>query len=399
MKHKIILMVLTFYLIASLAFAQVDKATGTLTNDATQARLRLAHFVYGSENVDWLVNGEVAVNGGQAQVNIPVGFITGYLYLSPETYSVAVVPTGKAMDESLLGPLEVDAKAGHRYTIVMIGQVEDKKLSSLLIDETAELEKVRISADQNILFLVNNLAGTQTIDLDQDGRGPRGVVYGGVGVAPLQVGRYKYVAITADGDPNILIDSGGYSGYGERPADDVLIGYSGRFPGALGEDFDVWNSSPVSDLNTIYFLQSFSDAGFESDYQAATFDTFLAAVKTAGLTDLLITGGPYLVWPPTDEAFAALPKDQLDALMADPKALGNLVRNHIIEGYVPRGSTSKTPGGILDRSFTNLLGTTMTVGDGYTINGANVDGGIGSMYVSNGTQIHQITKVLLPLSQ
>lgn len=196
-----------------------------------------------------------------------------------------------------------------------------------------------------------------------------------------------------------MIDSGGYSGYGERPADDVLIGYSGRFPGTLGEDFDVWNSSPVSDLNTMDFLESFSDAGFESDYQAATFDTFLAAVKTAGLTDLLTTGGPYLVWPPTDAAFATLPKDQLDALMGDPKALGDLVRNHIIEGYVPRGSTSKTPGGTLDRNFTNLLGATMTVGDGYTINGASVDGGIGSMYVANGTQVHPITTVLLLPSQ
>lgn len=191
MKHKISLMLLTVYLASSFVLAQVDKATGTVTNDAMMSRLRLAHFVYGSLEVDWLVNGEVAVNGGQEQVSIPVGFVTGYLYIAPGTYSVAVVPTGKAVDEALLGPLEVDAKAGHRYTVVMIGQVEDKKLSSLLIDETAELEKVRTSADQNILFLVNNLAGTQTIDLDQDGRGPRGVAYSGFGVAPLQIGRYE----------------------------------------------------------------------------------------------------------------------------------------------------------------------------------------------------------------
>jgi len=41
----------------------------------------------------------------------------------------------------------------------------------------------------------------------------------------------------------------------------------------------------------------------------------LAAIKTAGLTDMLVTGGPYLVLAPTDEAFAALPKETRDALL------------------------------------------------------------------------------------
>src|SRR5689334_5495983 len=40
-------------------------------NDATQARLRLGPFVVGGPNMDLFVNGAVAVNGGQAQVNIP----------------------------------------------------------------------------------------------------------------------------------------------------------------------------------------------------------------------------------------------------------------------------------------------------------------------------------------
>ena len=81
MKHKLITIVLALHFISSLIFAQVDKLTGTVTNDATMARLRLAHFVFGGPNVDWFVNGEVAVNGGQEQVNIPVGYINGYLYL------------------------------------------------------------------------------------------------------------------------------------------------------------------------------------------------------------------------------------------------------------------------------------------------------------------------------
>jgi uncharacterized surface protein with fasciclin (FAS1) repeats len=65
-----------------------------------------------------------------------------------------------------------------------------------------------------------------------------------------------------------------------------------------------------------------------------------------------------------DSAFAALPKDKLDVLMADPKLAGDLIRNHIVAGYIPRGSLSKTPGGPFDPTFTNLLGAPITVGGG-----------------------------------
>ena len=65
---------------------------------------------------------------------------------------------------------------------------------------------------------------------------------------------------------------------------------------------------------------------------APTNSTFLAALKATGLSDMLAHGGPYLVFAPTDEAFAALGKDKLDALMSDRQALTNLLRRHIVQG-------------------------------------------------------------------
>jgi Domain of unknown function (DUF4397) len=120
MKHKIGLTLFAFYLITSLALAQVDKATGTVTNDATQARLRVANFVFGSPNIDLLLNGEIALNPTQAQANMPCCQVSGYMYLSPRTYNVAVVPTGKSMDEAMIA-LDVTLEVGHRYTVAMIG--------------------------------------------------------------------------------------------------------------------------------------------------------------------------------------------------------------------------------------------------------------------------------------
>ncbi len=397
MKYKLIVIVLALQFIASLALAQTDKLTGTVTNDATMARLRLAHLVFGGPNVDWFVNGEIAVNGGQEQVNIPVGYINGYLYLEPGTYNFTIVPTGKTAAEVLL-ETDVTVVAGHRYTLAMIGQLEDEKLSSLVIDETAELQKLSASKDQQVYFIVNNLAGAKTLDIDEDGHGIRGLPYTSLGVTPIPAGKYKHFEITANGDPKAVIDSGDYGGYGERPGADVLFGLFGHFPGTLGKDFDYYDASPSSQLNTLEFLQNFSGMGFEADYQAVTFDTFLKAVEIAGLKDVLTTGDPLLVLPPTDLAFAELPKEQLDALMADPKALADVLRNHIIEAYVPKGALATTPGDPFERSFTNLLGETTTIGDGYTVNGLNV-GDIGSIFTVNGTQVHPITKVLLPDSQ
>jgi uncharacterized surface protein with fasciclin (FAS1) repeats len=154
-------------------------------------------------------------------------------------------------------------------------------------------------------------------------------------------------------------------------------------------------------LPAIDFLKGFSGKHVSIDGNPISFDTFLAALKTAGLTDLLTTDGPYLLLPPTDAAFADLTKAQRDTLLADPKALADLLRSYIIAGYVPKGSLVQAPGGSINRSFTNLQGTKIVLrndGNGITVNGADV-GDLPSTFVANGTQIHPITTVLLPAAK
>ena len=93
------------------------------------------------------------------------------------------------------------------------------------------------------------------------------------------------------------------------------------------------SGAATSDLNTIDFLQGITTENARIG-GVPSYATFLAAVKTAGLTDLFTSGGPHVVFAPTDKAFVALPKDQLDALLADPNAL----RAYIVEGYYPTGT-------------------------------------------------------------
>merc|ERR1711872_112467 len=58
----------------------------------------------------------------------------------------------------------------------------------------------------------------------------------------------------------------------------------------------------------------------------------IAAVGAADLADTLATGGPFTVFAPTNDAFAKVPKDALDALLADKDALTKVLLRHVVPG-------------------------------------------------------------------
>jgi uncharacterized surface protein with fasciclin (FAS1) repeats len=64
------------------------------------------------------------------------------------------------------------------------------------------------------------------------------------------------------------------------------------------------------------------------------FTTLAAALQQAGLVDTLKGKGPYTVFAPTDAAFAKIPKDQLDALLADKAKLTKVLTYHVVPGTV-----------------------------------------------------------------
>ena len=99
-------------------------------------------------------------------------------------------------------------------------------------------------------------------------------------------------------------------------------------------------AAPVRDTLTTGALTMPSDttatAGTRSVIATATaagsFNTFVAAIKTAGLTETLEGKGPYTVFAPTDAAFAKLPKDKLDALLKDQAKLKAILTYHVLPG-------------------------------------------------------------------
>ena len=63
-----------------------------------------------------------------------------------------------------------------------------------------------------------------------------------------------------------------------------------------------------------------------------SFSTLLAAVVAADLVETLSTGGPFTVFAPTNDAFAKIPAEDLEALLADKEALIRVLLRHVVPG-------------------------------------------------------------------
>lgn len=123
------------------------------------------------------------------------------------------------------------------------------------------------------------------------------------------------------------------------------------------------------------------------------FPTLVAAVQAAGLVDTLKGEGPFTVFAPTEEAFAALPDGTIEALLADPTGdLADILLYHVVPGKVMAADLSD------GLEATTALGApvTFTVSDsGAMVENANIIAT--DIEASNGV-IHVIDSVILPPS-
>lgn len=67
---------------------------------------------------------------------------------------------------------------------------------------------------------------------------------------------------------------------------------------------------------------------------AGSFNTLVTAVKEAGLVETLKGKGPFTVFAPTDAAFAKIPQDQLNAILADKALLTKILTYHVVPAKV-----------------------------------------------------------------
>jgi uncharacterized surface protein with fasciclin (FAS1) repeats len=67
---------------------------------------------------------------------------------------------------------------------------------------------------------------------------------------------------------------------------------------------------------------------------AGQFNTLAKALTAAGLVETLKGAGPFTVFAPTDAAFAKIPADKLNALLADKAALTKVLTYHVVPGRI-----------------------------------------------------------------
>jgi uncharacterized surface protein with fasciclin (FAS1) repeats len=93
--------------------------------------------------------------------------------------------------------------------------------------------------------------------------------------------------------------------------------------------------------------------------------TLVSAVGAAGLVDTLNTGGPFTVFAPINTAFAKIPTDTLNGVLADTDALTSILTYHVIPEQL--SGADLVAGG----TFTTVNGAELTVsqsGDTLVVN-------------------------------
>jgi len=121
---------------------------------------------------------------------------------------------------------------------------------------------------------------------------------------------------------------------------------------------------------------------------AGTFKTLAAALQAAGLVDTLKGKGPFTVFAPTDEAFAKIPKAQLDALLADKAKLTAVLTYHVVPGTVMAKDVKA--GKVKTAQGSEL---TVATSGGVRIDNANV---VKTDIVADNGVIHVIDSVVMP---
>ena len=120
------------------------------------------------------------------------------------------------------------------------------------------------------------------------------------------------------------------------------------------------------------------------------FTTLVAALQAAGLAGTLAGEGPFTVFAPTDDAFAALPEGTVEALLADIPQLTDILLYHVVSGKVMAADVVS-----LD-SAESLQGQPLNfVVDGGVVKIGDAQVLITDIVASNGV-IHVIDAVLLP---
>ncbi|MCS6949175.1 MAG: fasciclin domain-containing protein [bacterium] len=124
--------------------------------------------------------------------------------------------------------------------------------------------------------------------------------------------------------------------------------------------------------------------------KAGNFKTLVQAVQAAGLVETLSGPGPFTVFAPTDEAFAKIPAETLQAVLADKEKLTAILTYHVVPGKLMAADV------VNSTQLQTVQGQSITVraeGGSVMVDNANV---IQTDIEADNGVIHVIDTVIMP---
>jgi uncharacterized surface protein with fasciclin (FAS1) repeats len=127
----------------------------------------------------------------------------------------------------------------------------------------------------------------------------------------------------------------------------------------------------------------------ETAVSAGSFTTLVAAVKAAGLVEILSSPGPFTVFAPSDDAFKKLPEGTVEGLLKDIPKLKDVLTYHVAAGKMMAADVAA------QTAIKTVQGQNITIdtSDGVKVDGAKVVKA--DIAVDNGV-IHVIDSVITP---
>ena len=127
----------------------------------------------------------------------------------------------------------------------------------------------------------------------------------------------------------------------------------------------------------------------ETAASVGVFNTLLAAVDAAGLREALEGPGPFTVFAPVDDAFAALPPGTVQTLVDNPPQLARILKYHVLSGAYSREQL------VAEDNWSSLEGAPVPIRskDPFEVKNATV---VTADVVCDNGVVHVIDRVILP---
>ncbi|MEY3767782.1 MAG: hypothetical protein RLZZ54_1574 [Cyanobacteriota bacterium] len=127
----------------------------------------------------------------------------------------------------------------------------------------------------------------------------------------------------------------------------------------------------------------------ETAASVGVFNTLLAAVDAAGLRGALEGPGPFTVFAPVDDAFAALPPGTVQTLVDNPPQLARILKFHVVSGALSREQL------VAQEAWESLEGAPIPIRRSEPFEVKNATVVTADVVCDNGV-VHVIDRVILP---